>query len=91
MRRFRCTSVNTGIDTGDSDDIVSNMREVRKITVEVPADLLESAVASTGTGITQTVRRGLELVAAGRGYEELRRLRGKIHLGLELEALREDR
>ena len=67
------------------------MAEMRKITVEVPEDLLQSAVTSTGRGITQTVRRGLELVAAGRAYEELRRLRGKVRLGIELEALREDR
>lgn len=67
------------------------MAEMRKITVEVPDDLLEGALASSGEGITQTVRRGLELVAAGRAYEELRRLRGKVRLGVELEALREDR
>jgi hypothetical protein len=67
------------------------MANVRKITVEIPNELLESALASTGEGITQTVRKGLELLAAGRAYEELRRLRGKVRLGIELEALREDR
>lgn len=67
------------------------MGETRKITVEVPEELLEGALATTGKGITQTVRRGLELVAAGRAYEELRRLRGKVRVGIELEALREDR
>ena len=71
--------------------MLSDVAEVRKITVEVPEDLLESALASTGEGITRTVRQGLELVAAGRAYEELRRLRGKVRLGIELEALREDR
>ena len=85
------TSQKAGIDTGVFGDSMRNMDGVRKITVEVPADLLESAVASTGKGITQTVRRGLELVAAGRAYQELRRLRGKVRLGVELEALREDR
>jgi len=67
------------------------MAEARKITVEVPEDLLENALASTGEGITQTVRQGLELVAAGRAYDELRRLRGKLRLGIEIESLREDR
>ncbi len=67
------------------------MGEMRKITVEVPEDLLEGALATTGKGITQTVRRGLELVSAGRAYEELRRLRGKVRLGIKLDALREDR
>jgi hypothetical protein len=65
--------------------------EKRKITLEVPEDLLERALASSGKGITQTVRRGLELVAAGRAYDELRRLRGHVKLGIDLESLREDR
>ena len=67
------------------------MSEMRKITVEVPEDLLERARKSSGEGITGTVRRGLELVAAGRAYDELRKLRGKVRLGLDLVALREDR
>ena len=67
------------------------MTERRKITLEVPEDLLERALAASGEGITQTVRRGLELVAAGRAYDELRQLRGKVKLGIDLEALREDR
>ena len=48
----------------------------RKITVEVPEDLLEKAQRETGTGITRTVRTGLELVAASHAYARLRRLRG---------------
>jgi len=63
----------------------------RKITVEVPEDLLERAVDASGEGITATVRRGLELVAPGRAYEALRKLRGRVRLGIDLEALREDR
>jgi len=67
------------------------MAAKRKITLEVPEDLLERALAASGEGITQTVRRGLELVAAGRAYDELRQLRGKLKLAIDLEALREDR
>jgi hypothetical protein len=67
------------------------VRPTRKITVEVPEELLERAQRASGEGITGTVRRGLALVAAGRAYDELRRLRGKVRLGIDLEALREDR
>ena len=67
------------------------MAKMRKITVEVPEDLIERALESSGEGITGTVRRGLILVAAGRAYEELRQLRGKVKFGIDLEALREDR
>lgn len=72
-------------------DYAAGMAEKRKITLEVPEELLERALAASGEGITQTVRQGLQLVAAGRAYEELRRLRGKVKLGIDLEALREDR
>jgi len=59
--------------------------------VEVPEDLLERALEASGEGVTATVRRGLRLVAAGRAYEDLRRLRGKVRFGIDLETLREDR
>lgn len=67
------------------------MAASQKVTIEVPADLLRRARRSTGEGITATVRKGLELVAARSAYEELRRLRGKVRLDLDLEALRQDR
>jgi hypothetical protein len=40
------------------------MKSIRKITLEVPAELLEKAQRVTGTGIAQTVRTALQLVAA---------------------------
>ena len=67
------------------------MSATQKLTIEVPADLLRRARRSTGEGITATVRRGLELVAARRAYEELRRLRGKVRLSIDVETLRQDR
>jgi hypothetical protein len=69
----------------------TNMSATQKLTVEVPADLLRRARRSTGEGITATVRKGLELVAARRAYEELRRLRGTVQLSIDVEALRQDR
>jgi len=63
----------------------------RKVTIEVPAELLRRARRSTGEGITATVRRGLELVAARSAYEELRLLRGAVRLAIDVEALRQAR
>jgi hypothetical protein len=54
------------------------MGKQRKITVEVPADLLKMAQRVTGLGITETVRAGLQMVAASPAYSRLRQLRGKI-------------
>ena len=52
------------------------METARKITVEIPAALLEKAQEASGAGITQTVRTGLQLLAASRAYNRLRQLRG---------------
>ena len=67
------------------------MATSQKVTIEVPKELLRRARRSTGQGITATVRRGLELVAARDSYEKLRGLRGKVKLSIDLEALRQDR
>jgi hypothetical protein len=54
------------------------METARKITVEVPQELLEKAQLASGSGITQTVRTGLQLVAASHAYARLRQLRGRV-------------
>jgi len=67
------------------------METARKITVEVPLDLLEKAQLASGTGITQTVRAGLQLVAASRTYDRLRHLRGKVRFTRTWAELKADR
>lgn len=78
----------TGMDAG--------MRHVmgqteRKITVLVPEDLLERAQRSTGQGITETIRQGLRLVAAGETFRRVAALRGSVKFSVDLARLREDR
>jgi hypothetical protein len=67
------------------------MEAARKITIEVPPELLEKAQQATGSGITQTVRTGLQLVAATQAYTRLRQLRGKVRFSLTWEELKADR
>ncbi len=67
------------------------METTRKITVHVPADLLEKARTTTGQGITATVCEGLQLVASAEAYRKLRELRGRVTVSVDLERLREDR
>jgi hypothetical protein len=67
------------------------MAPTRKVTVHLPEDLLKRAQASTGKGLTDTIRDGLTLVAAGDAYRELLRLRGKVRFSVNLKRLREDR
>ena len=63
----------------------------RKITVEIPRELLDKAQRASGAGITQTVRTGLQLVAASRTYARLRQLRGKVRFTRTLAELKADR
>lgn len=65
--------------------------KLKKLTLQVPNDLLTRATQATGEGITPTIRRGLELVAASGAYRDLRSLKGKIKLQLDLAKLRQDR
>jgi len=81
------TIFNAGIGYG----MLELMETARKITVEVPAVLLEKAQKSTGSGITQTVRTGLQLVAASQAYARLRQLRGKVRFSRSLSELKADR
>ena len=67
------------------------MGPARKITIEIPEELLDKAQQATGSGITQTVRTGLQLVAASETYDRLRALRGKVKFSVTLEELKADR
>jgi len=71
--------------------IVMETQTARKITVEVPPELLEKAQRASGGGITQTVRTGLQLVAASQAYARLRQLRGKVRFTRTLAELKADR
>lgn len=64
---------------------------VKKVTIEVPEELLEKAQQATGSGITQTVRTGLQLVAASQAYAQLRQARGKFQFSRTLAELKDDR
>ena len=53
------------------------MGPARKITIEIPEELLEKAQEATGSGITQTVRTGLQLVAASQAYAQATQTSGE--------------
>ena len=67
------------------------MAKARKITVEVPADLLKKAQRASGSGVTQTVRAGLQLMAASEAYARLLHFRGKVRFSRSVEELKDDR
>ena len=88
---FGAVAKNTIHNAGLKYGIVLGMANTRKVTVEVPAELLEKAQQASGSGITQTIRTGLQLVAASRAYARLRQLRGKVRFSRSLAELKSDR
>ena len=84
-------SSQTIFNAGAVYGILGVVETARKITVEVPPELLEKAQRASGSGITQTVRTGLQLVAASHAYAQLRQLRGKVRFTRTLPELKADR
>lgn len=63
----------------------------RKVTVMLPEELLVRALKASGEGITPTLRKGLELVAAKDTYQRLLKLKGKFDLKFDRDESRKDR
>jgi hypothetical protein len=66
-------------------------KALKKVTMFLPEDLLKVAQKATGEGLTPTVRKGLELIAAQTAFDGLRKLRGSIDLKLNVKTLRTDK
>lgn len=62
----------------------------QKVTIHLPKELLKKAQKATMGGITETVKRGLELVAGAETFEKLRKLRGKVQIDIDIAKLRND-
>jgi hypothetical protein len=60
----------------------------RKITLNVPADVLADALRVTGKGITDTIIEGLIELRRRDLRSALRRLKGKVRFELDVEATR---
>ena len=67
------------------------MKAERKITVHVHADLLDKAQKAARAGVSETVRKGLEILAASDAYDGLLKMRGKVKFSIDLNELRKDR
>jgi hypothetical protein len=64
------------------------MNRTRRVTANIPEDLLKAAQEVTGAGITETLVEGLERVRRQRFYQKLQQLKGKIHLNIDIDELR---
>ena len=64
------------------------MNKTRRVTANLPDDLLRAAQEVTGRGITETLVEGLEHVRRRRFYEKMKQLKGKIHLNIDVDQSR---
>ena len=71
--------------------MMTSMGRLKKITVEVDEELLAKAQKQARGGVTGTVRRGMEILAAADAYEKLARLKGKVRFSTSLATMRKDR
>ena len=65
------------------------MNRVRRVTANLPEELLDEAIQATGKGITETLVAGLELVRRARAYHKAMALKGKVRLDIDLGRSRE--
>jgi hypothetical protein len=65
------------------------MAQIKRITANLPRDLLEDAIRASGKGITETLVDGLEMVRRSAAYEKAIALKGKVRLDIDLEVSRE--
>lgn len=61
----------------------------RRISANLPFELLQEAQAVTGRGLTETLVQGLELVRRSAAYHKAQKLRGRLKLSIDLNKSRE--
>ena len=61
----------------------------KRVTVNLPDELLREAEMVTGQGISETLIAGLRLLAQRRAYTKALALRGKLDLQIDLDVSRE--
>jgi hypothetical protein len=63
---------------------------MKRVTVLLPELLIEDATKASGVGLTPTIRLGLDALIRSKAYRELKGLRGKVKLSLDVGELRRD-
>jgi hypothetical protein len=81
------TSLKPSVDYGMN----AGMGEMRKITVDVPAEDLAAAQDYLGAGVTETVRAALRRLRSERAQKQLRDLRGKVKFSMTWQEMKYDR
>ena len=64
------------------------MEHLRKVTANIPQDVLDNAQRLTGKGITLTLVEGLKALDRNARRSALRQLRGKVGFDLDVQRTR---
>ena len=67
------------------------MNATRRITANLPGELLDQAMQTTGRGITDTLIEGLERVRRADAYRKAMALKGRVRVAIDLGVSRERR
>jgi hypothetical protein len=67
------------------------MSDMRKITAFIPAELLATAQANTGEGVSETLRIALEKLNYAAWCKRMLELEGQLQVDGDLDELRADR
>jgi hypothetical protein len=65
------------------------VNKTRRVTANLPEELLEDAMRMTGKGVTETLVTGLRLIRRRHAYDTAMALRGKARLMVDLDRSRE--
>ena len=65
--------------------------KTRRVTVNLPSDLVKSSLASTQSSLTDTIITALSLLKRSQAYDVLQQMKGKLHLTVDIETSRERR
>jgi hypothetical protein len=69
--------------------ICIRMNKIKRITANLPEDLVKEATSVTKSGITETLIQGLKMIKRSAAYEKAQALKGKIKLDVNLDVSRE--
>jgi hypothetical protein len=67
----------------------SSPKAIKRITANLPEDLLEEAMGVSHLNLTETLIKGLELVKKGQAGSKAQELKGRLDLSIDLEVSRE--
>ncbi|MHA1540836.1 MAG: hypothetical protein ACTSXL_01940 [Alphaproteobacteria bacterium] len=69
----------------------TTQQEMQRINAYIPKSLIKNVKNITGLGITEIIKKSFSEIVQKDACEQLRSLRGKLKLDIDLKELREDK